>query len=62
MLPLIERLIEKAQYYTEKHSKKLLRHIPSRRGQFAINIKDPAGPVFQRVPKDKEYQEIIEAD
>jgi hypothetical protein len=46
MTPLVDKLIEKAQFHTNKHSEKLLKHLPSSQGDFQLNVENPNGPVF----------------
>jgi hypothetical protein len=49
MAVLADRMREKTNDYADKLGKKLAPHVPHRRGEFLLNIKDKKAPLFTQV-------------
>ena len=51
MLPLLDSLIEKTEYHTQRLCEQLSKKLPKGQGQYTVNIYDPAGPLFKNPEK-----------
>jgi hypothetical protein len=51
MLPLLDSLIEKTNYHTQRLCKRLSEQLPTAQGQYTVNIHDSAGPLFKKSEK-----------
>lgn len=51
MLPLLDGLIEKTDYHTQRLGERLSKKLPKAQGQYTVNIHDPVGPLFKRSEK-----------
>lgn len=51
VLPLLDSLIEKTDYHTQRLCERLSKQLPKSQGQYTVNIHDPAGPLFKKAAK-----------
>jgi hypothetical protein len=51
MNPLLDALIEKTHYHSEKLASKVKRHFGPLKniGEFGLNVLDPAAPIFSKL-------------
>jgi hypothetical protein len=50
-LPLLDSLIQKTNYHTQKLCERLSKTLPKAQGQYTVNIYDPSGPLFKKSEK-----------
>jgi hypothetical protein len=60
MLPLLDSLIKKTDYHTQRVCERLSKQLPTAQGQYTVNNYDPAGPLFKK--PEKHVDDIREAD